>query len=75
VRVVEDPHEPVPEIARPILTMLIETLHALDDRIALLDRAMTQRAQADDTARRLSPASRTILRPSTPPTRPSCSKW
>jgi transposase len=53
VRAVEDPHEPVPEVARPMLKMLIEMLYALDDRIARLDRAMTQRAQADETARRL----------------------
>jgi transposase len=53
VRAVEDPHEPVPEIARPMLKMLIETLHALDERITLLDRAIAQRAKADEMARRL----------------------
>jgi transposase len=53
VRAVEDPDALVPEIARPVLGVLVETLRSLDDRIALLDREMTQRAKADETARRL----------------------
>jgi transposase len=53
VRAVEDPHEPVPEIARPILQVLIETLRSLDNRIALLDREIAQRAKVDETAHRL----------------------
>jgi transposase len=53
VRAIEDPEEPVPEIARSILKVLIETLHALDDRIAVLDREIAQRARTDETARRL----------------------
>jgi transposase len=27
LRAVEDPNEPIPEIARPVLQMLVETLH------------------------------------------------
>jgi transposase len=53
VRAVEDPDEAMPEAARPILTLLIEMLHALEDRIAVLDREIAQRAKADETARRL----------------------
>ena len=52
-RAVEDPDEAVPETARPILTVLIEMLHALDDRVTLLDREIARRAKADQTARRL----------------------
>jgi transposase len=53
VQAIEDPEEPVPEMARSILKMLIESLHALDDRIAVLDREIAQRARMDETARRL----------------------
>jgi transposase len=53
VRAVEDPAEPVPEIARAILSVLIEMLHRLDGRISLLDREIAQRAKEDVTARRL----------------------
>src|SRR6476660_5625551 len=42
VRAVEDPAEPVPEIARAILPVLIEMLHTLDGRISLLDREIAQ---------------------------------
>jgi transposase len=53
VRAVEDPDEPIPEIARPILQMLIETLHRLDEQIAGLDQEVAQRAKENETARRL----------------------
>jgi transposase len=53
VQAIEDPEAPVPEMARSILKMLIDSLHALDDRIAVLDREMAQRARMDETARRL----------------------
>ena len=43
----------MPETARPILTGLIEMLHALDDRVTLLDREIAQRAKMDETARPL----------------------
>jgi transposase len=53
VQAVENPDEPLPEIARPILQILIDTLHRLDEQIELLDREVAQRAKADETARRL----------------------
>jgi transposase len=53
VRAADDPAEPVPESTRPILMVLIEMLHALDDRIAVLDREIAQRAKEDVTAQRL----------------------
>ena len=53
VQAVENPDEPLPEIARPVLQILIDTLHRLDEQIALLDREVAQRAKADETARRL----------------------
>ena len=53
VQAVENPDEPLPEIARPILQILIDTLHRLDEQIADLDRDIVQRAKADETAHRL----------------------
>jgi transposase len=53
VRAVADPEEPIPEIARPVLKMLIETLHRLDEQIAGLDREVAQQAKENETARRL----------------------
>jgi transposase len=53
VQVLEDAAEPIPEIARPILQMLVETLRGLDEQIALLNREVAQRAKADEMARRL----------------------
>ena len=53
VRAVESPDEPLPELARPVLQILIDTLHRLDEQIALLDREVAQRAKSDETARRL----------------------
>jgi transposase len=53
VRAVEDPDEPIPEIARPILSMLIGALHRLDEQIAGLDQEVAQRAKENETARRL----------------------
>src|ERR671913_353982 len=53
LRAVEDPDEPIPEIARPILQMLAETLHRLDEKIAGLDQEVAQRAKENETARRL----------------------
>jgi transposase len=52
VRAVADGAEPIPERARPIRQGLIERRQALDDRIAGLARALAQRAQEDETARR-----------------------
>jgi transposase len=53
MQAVEDPDEPIPELARPILQMLVETLHRLDEQIALLDHEVAQRAKENETARRL----------------------
>ena len=53
VQAVENPDEPLPEIARPILQILIDTLHRLDEQITLLDHEVAQRAKADETAHRL----------------------
>jgi transposase len=53
VRAVEDPDEPIPEIAHPILQMLIEMLHRLDEQITRLDREIARRARENETARRL----------------------
>ena len=53
VQAVENPDEPLAEIARPILQILIDTLQRLDEQIGLLDREVAQRAKADETARRL----------------------
>jgi len=53
VRAVENPDEPLPEIARPILQILIDTLHRLDEQIGVLDREVAQRAKLDETAHRL----------------------
>jgi transposase len=53
VRAVSDPDGPVPDLARPILQMLVETLQALDEQIACLDREVAQRATTDETVRRL----------------------
>jgi transposase len=53
VQAVKDPDEPIPEIARPILQMLVDTLHRLDEQIAGLDQEVAQRAKANETARRL----------------------
>ena len=53
MQAVEDPDEPLPEIARPILQMLIETLRGLDEQIARLDYEVARRAKENETARRL----------------------
>jgi transposase len=53
VQAIEDGTETIPKLARPILKMLVETLHGLDEQIARLDREVTERAKTDATARRL----------------------
>jgi hypothetical protein len=52
VQTVEDTVEPIPELARPSLRMLIETLRGLDEQIARLDSEIAERAKKDETARR-----------------------
>ena len=50
---IEDPAEPLPEMARASLRVLITTLRALDEQIAGLDAAIARRAKADPVVRRL----------------------
>ncbi len=53
VRAVEDGTEPIPEIARAILQLMIETLHRLGEQIVRLDREIVDRAKTNEAARRL----------------------
>ncbi|THK33359.1 IS110 family transposase [Ensifer sp. MPMI2T] len=53
VAAIEDNHSNVPEIARPILRLLLEHLRLLDEKVALLDRELARRTREDDDARRL----------------------
>jgi len=53
VRTVEDLDGPIPELARPVLQMLVDTLRRLDKQVADLDREVSQRATENETARRL----------------------
>ena len=50
---IEDPACPLPETARAVFLVMIDTIRALDERIAGLDREIVRRAKADPTARRL----------------------
>jgi transposase len=53
MQAVEEGAEPIPEIARSILQMLVETLHRLNEQIARLDHEIAQRAKENEVARRL----------------------
>ncbi len=50
---IEDPASCVPESARAILTVLVDTFRALEAQIKTLDAEITRRAKADPVARRL----------------------
>ena len=50
---VEDPASDLPQAARVILAVLVQELRALNERIAVLDREIAQRAKEDAVARRL----------------------
>ena len=50
---IEDPGCGLPESARSIFLMMIDSVRALDERIAGLDRQIAGRAKADPVARRL----------------------
>jgi transposase len=50
---VEDPAEPLPEMARASLRVLIAILRAVDQQIAGLDAEIARRAKADPVVRRL----------------------
>ena len=43
----------LPEAARSVIAMLVETLHSLDEKIAVLNAEIARRAEEDDDARRL----------------------
>jgi transposase len=48
-----DQSHSLPEDMRPVLGVLIETLHLLDDKVAVLDAEIARRAEEDEDARRL----------------------
>lgn len=50
---IEDPSCPLPQVARDVFLSLITTIKALDERVAILDREIAQRAREDPAARRL----------------------
>ena len=49
----EDYARSLPQTVRPIFGVLIEALHSLDEKIAVLDREISCRAEEDEDARRL----------------------
>ncbi len=53
VAAIEDKGTAIPEAARPILSLLVAQLRALDERVAVLDREIARRAKEDAEARRL----------------------
>jgi transposase len=50
---IEDPATALPEAARIILRVLVQTLRALDEQVAVLDVEIARRAKQDPVARRL----------------------
>ena len=50
--IIADPAS-LPEAARPVIQLLLETLDDLDAKIAMLDREITRRAREDEAAARL----------------------
>ena len=49
----EEQARSLPQAVRPILDVLIEALHSLDEKIAFLDVEIARRAEEDEDARRL----------------------
>ena len=49
----EDYTRSLPHFVRPMFDALIEVLHSLDEKIALLDGEISRRAEEDEDARRL----------------------
>ena len=49
----EDYARSLPQTVRPIFGVLIEALHSLDEKIAVLDVEISRRAEEDEDARRL----------------------
>ena len=50
---IEDPSCELPQAARDVFLVMIESVKGLDERIRLLDREIAKRAREDETARRL----------------------
>jgi transposase len=53
IALMDDPTSDLPHAARVILGILVQELQALDERIALLDRAIARQAKENAVARRL----------------------
>lgn len=53
IALMQDPASDLPDMARPILVVLVQSLQALRDQIALLDREIAARSKADPVAKRL----------------------
>jgi len=53
IATIEDPASDLPQAARAILTVLVEELRSLDERIAVLDREIARHAKENAVARRL----------------------
>lgn len=53
ISVIEDEDTGIPEVARPILSLLVAQLRSLNDRVAVLDREIARRAREDAEAKRL----------------------
>lgn len=53
VAVVDDPTSGLPQAARAVFAIMVETLKALDERIRQLDAEIARRAKEDKAARRL----------------------
>ena len=53
VALIESPESSLPKTARATLSVLVEGLRHLDERIATLDAEIARRAREDETARRL----------------------
>src|SRR5918993_2923333 len=65
MQAVEDQSEPIPELARPVLQMLIEALRAVNGQIARLDHEIAQRAKENEAARRRPPSHSAAVYPQT----------
>jgi transposase len=53
IELVTDPSSELPAEARPVLTVIADSLQAIQARIAVLDREIAARAKADPVVRRL----------------------
>jgi len=50
---IEDHDTDIPELARPILSLLVEQLRSLDERVAVLDHELARRVKKDAEVKRL----------------------